>query len=215
MKEVCLCVHKPSGLSAPGCSGGAGGLPPVSAGSDGWSGSLAAVRQTHSGRISLHLPHWAKKNTCRNTQVNTQIKSETDRLEDELQIKCPRGTEQPAFSMKGSLKVHVHTEIHDVLMDLCWFEHKFFARGDLDKLTRQKPHTSFLLPVSVWTWVQAGLKPSHCAWSTQHTVSILLCLGSTNAVSVQLQHDSKKVPHPLSLYYLECNETNDVMKLFK
>lgn len=51
--------------------------------------------------------------------------------------------------MKGSLKVHVHTEIHDVLMDFCWFEQKFFARGELDKLTRQKPHTSFLLPVSV------------------------------------------------------------------
>lgn len=97
--------------------------------------------------------------------------------------------------MEGSLKVPVHTEIHDGLADFCWFEHKFLARGDLDKLTSQKPHTSFLLPVSVR--VQAALKPEVPA----HTF---------NSIVSRINKSSSS-----SLYCSECNETNEVMKLFK
>lgn len=57
---LCVCVCRPSGLSAPGCSDGGSGLPPVFAWSDGWSGPLAAARQTHSGQISLRPPRCAK-----------------------------------------------------------------------------------------------------------------------------------------------------------
>lgn len=85
----------------------------------------------------------------------------------------------------------------------------FLARGDVDKLTRQKSHTSFLL-LQLCIYVNMSPGWSKALRSTQRTVSMSLCFGSTNAV-LQLQHDSTKVSHPLS----ECNEAKEVTKLFK
>lgn len=64
----------------------------------------------------------------------------------------------------------------------------FLARGDVDKLTREKSHTSFLL-LRLCVCVNTSPGWSKALRSTQRTVSFPLCFGSTNAV-LQLQHDS-------------------------
>lgn len=181
-------MHKPSGLSAPGCSGGDGGFPPVSAGSDGLSGIPAAVHQTHSGQISLHLPHWAKT-----THAETHNKRTDSRLTAGWLSQVNRVASQ--FSRKGSLKVHLMCS--RVSPGLNWGS---LTRGNMDKLARWKSHTSFLLLCFYLCEHESRLV---WAWSTHRTLLLLLW----NAV-LQFQQDSIKASHPLSLY---CTSQN-IMK---
>lgn len=169
-RSFCVRVHKPSGLSAPGCSGGGGGLPPGSAVSDGWSGIPAAAHQTHSGQISLHRPHFAKKKTRR----DRQLQYETDRRN------TVPGEQSSQVSMKSSLKVPIHTDpwcAHGSLLD--WTE-DFSPEGmwinlpDRNLTPASCPYDSVCVCVNVstgWSKAHRLIRPE-----VQATASILLCL---------------------------------------
>lgn len=107
------------------------------------TGDLSLRQQLVRHAVVKYLPT-CRAGQRRHTETHSQGPVQPEADSDRPPMRCPGGAEPRAASMKGSLRVQVHTEIHDGLTDFCWFQHKCFARGDLDQLTGQKPHTSFL-----------------------------------------------------------------------
>lgn len=140
--------------------------------------------------------------------INAQIKPETDRP-----IRLPRGQKSQPVFQENSLKVGIHRSL------MCWWgsaglNRAVLARGDVDKLTRQKPHTSFLLlPLSICVSRSPGCSKAlrlslKC---TAHSARLQFYC----ALDQQMQRCRFSRPPPLSSYISECNDANEAMKLFK
>lgn len=161
------------------------------------TGDLGLRQQLVRHAVVKYLPT-CRAGQRRHAEIHSQYTIQPEADWAEPPIKRPRGAEPPAASMKGSLKVHVHTEIHDGSRISAGFNTSVLPEGIWINL---RARNLTLLPVSV--------SPGRATASSTSTHFQFYC------VLDQQMHNSEIVPHPLSLDCSECNETNDVMKLFK